>query len=274
MASAERIFKLLDTQPAITGLPRPAAASVANGRIAFRNVTFAYNPAEPVLHDVTFEVQPGEKLALVGATGAGKSTIIGLLSRFYDAQQGQVLVDGIDVRDYDLRGLRRSIGVVLQDVFLFSGTVADNIRLGNSEITDQALAQAADTVHADGFIRRLTHDYQTQIGERGSSLSVGQKQLLAFARALAYDPKILVLDEATSSIDTETELLIRDALEKLIARRTSIIIAHRLSTIQNADRILVLHRGRVREIGRHQELLKQKGIYYKLYQLQYKDMDV
>jgi ATP-binding cassette subfamily B multidrug efflux pump len=271
MASSERIFKLLDTQPGITSPTRPPAASVAKGSIVFRNVTFAYNPSEPVLHDISFEVQPGEKLALVGATGAGKSTIIGLLSRFYDTQQGQILVDGIDVRDYDLQGLRRSIGVVLQDVFLFSGTVADNIRLGNSGITDQALVEAADTVHAAEFIRRLTLHYQTQIGERGSSLSVGQKQLLAFARALAYDPKILVLDEATSSIDTETELLIRDALEKLIAGRTSIIIAHRLSTIQNADRILVLHRGRVREIGRHQQLLKQKGIYYKLYQLQYRD---
>jgi ATP-binding cassette subfamily B multidrug efflux pump len=271
MASSERIFKLLDTQPGITSPTRPAAVSVAKGSIVFRNVTFAYNPSEPVLHDVSFEVQPGEKLALVGATGAGKSTIIGLLSRFYDTQQGQILVDGIDVRDYDLQGLRRSIGVVLQDVFLFSGTVTDNIRLGNSGITDQALVQATDTVHAAEFIGRLTLHYQTQIGERGSSLSVGQRQLLAFARALAYDPKILVLDEATSSIDTETELLIRDALEKLVTGRTSIIIAHRLSTIQNADRILVLHRGRVREIGRHQELLKQKGIYYKLYQLQYRD---
>jgi ATP-binding cassette subfamily B multidrug efflux pump len=274
MASSERIFKLLDTKPDITSPTRPAAVSVAKGSIVFRNVTFAYNPSEPVLHDVSFEVQPGEKLALVGATGAGKSTIIGLLSRFYDTQHGQILVDGIDVKEYDLQGLRRSIAVVLQDVFLFSGTVADNIRLGNSGIPEEAMVQAADTVHASEFIRRLTLHYQTQIGERGSSLSVGQKQLLAFARALAYDPKILVLDEATSSIDTETELLIRDALEKLLAGRTSIIIAHRLSTIQNADRILVLHRGRVREIGRHQELLKQKGIYYKLYQLQYRDQAI
>jgi ATP-binding cassette subfamily B multidrug efflux pump len=274
MASSERIFKLLDTEPRITSPARAAVTSVATGAIAFRQVTFAYNPSEPVLHDVSFEVQPGEKLALVGATGAGKSTIIGLLSRFYDAQQGQILVDGIDVKQYDLQGLRRSIGVVLQDVFLFSGTVADNIRLRNGEITDQALVRAAETVHAADFVRRLPLDFQAQIGERGASLSVGQKQLLAFARALAYDPRILVLDEATSSIDTETELLIRDALEKLLAGRTSIIIAHRLSTIQNADRILVLHRGRVREIGSHQELLKLKGIYYRLYQLQYKDQAI
>jgi len=271
MASSERIFKLLDTPPAIASPREPIAASVDSGSIAFRNVTFSYQPGEPVLKDVSFEVEPGEKLALVGATGAGKTTIISLLSRFYEVQQGQILVDGIDVKDYALQGLRRSIGVVLQDLFLFSGSVAENIRLGNHKITDEEVEKAAETVHAAGFIRRLTRQYRTEIGERGSSLSVGQKQLLAFARALAYDPKILVLDEATSSIDTETELLIRDALEKLLAGRTCIIIAHRLSTIQKADRILVLHRGRVREMGTHQELLKQKGLYWRLYQLQYKD---
>jgi ATP-binding cassette subfamily B multidrug efflux pump len=271
MASSERIFKLLDTPPAIASSRAPVAASVDHGSISFRNVTFSYQPGEPVLQDVSFEVEPGEKLALVGATGAGKTTIISLLSRFYDVQQGQILIDGVDVREYALQGLRRSIGVVLQDLFLFSGSVAENIRLGNREITDEVVARAAETVHAAGFIRSLTKQYRTEIGERGSSLSVGQKQLLAFARALAYDPKILVLDEATSSIDTETELLIRDALEKLLAGRTCIIIAHRLSTIQKADRILVLHRGRVREIGTHQELLKQKGLYWRLYQLQYKD---
>ncbi len=271
MASSERTFKLLDTAPIIASPHQPKAASVDKGSLDFRHVTFSYNQGEPVLQDVSFEVRPGEKLALVGATGAGKTTIISLLSRFYEVDKGQILVDGIDVRDYDLQGLRRSIGVVLQDVFLFSGSVAENIRLGNARIPDNEVEHAAETVHASSFIHRLSYQYRTEIGERGSSLSVGQKQLLAFARALAHDPKILVLDEATSSIDTETELLIRDALEKLMAGRTSIIIAHRLSTIQNADRILVLHRGRVRELGTHQELLKQKGLYWKLYQLQYKD---
>jgi ATP-binding cassette, subfamily B, multidrug efflux pump len=271
MASSERIFKLLDTPAVITESAQPKTSGATQGMIEFRNVTFSYHPGEPVLKDVSFEVRPGEKLALVGATGAGKTTIIALLSRFYDVDKGQILVDGVDVRDYTLLGLRQSIAVVLQDVFLFSGSVAENIRLGNRQITDGAVERAAETVHASSFIRRLGMQYRTEIGERGSSLSVGQKQLLAFARALAYDPKILVLDEATSSIDTETELLIRDALEKLLEGRTSIIIAHRLSTIQNADRILVLHHGRVREIGNHQELLKQKGLYWKLYQLQYKD---
>jgi ATP-binding cassette subfamily B protein len=271
MASSERIFKLLDATPSVVSPQRHKAASVEKGSIEFRNVTFSYNPGETVLHDVSFEVRPGEKVAVVGATGAGKSTIIALLSRFYDVQQGQILMDGLNVKDYDLQELRRAIGIVLQDVFLFSGTVTDNIRLGNTRISDAEVEKAAATVHADEFIRRLKTQYRTEVGERGSSLSVGQKQLLAFARALAHNPKILVLDEATSSIDTETELLIRDALEKLLAGRTSIIIAHRLSTVQNADRILVLHRGRVREIGTHQELLRLKGIYWKLYQLQYRD---
>jgi ATP-binding cassette subfamily B protein len=271
MASSERIFKLLDTPPIIVTPREPKATHVDQGSIEFRHVTFSYNPGEPVLQDVSFQVRPGEKLALVGATGAGKTTIIALLSRFYDVEQGQILVDGENVKDYDLQGLRSSIGVVLQDVFLFSGSVSDNIRLGNSQITPAQVEKAAETVHASSFIRRLALQYETEVGERGSSLSVGQKQLLAFARSLAHDPKILVLDEATSSIDTETELLIRDALEKLLAARTSIIIAHRLSTIQNADRILVLHRGRVREMGTHQELLREKGLYWKLYQLQYKD---
>jgi ATP-binding cassette, subfamily B, multidrug efflux pump len=234
-------------------------------------VSFSYNQREQVLHDVSFKVAPGEKVAVVGATGAGKSTIISLLSRFYDVQQGEILVDGVNIRNFDLQGLRRSIGIVLQDVFLFSGSVSENIRLGNRSISDEQIQRAADTVHAAQFIGKLEKGFATEVGERGSSLSVGQKQLLAFARALAYDPKILVLDEATSSIDTETELLIRDALTRLMAGRTSIIIAHRLSTIQNADRIIVLHRGRIREIGSHQQLLKQRGIYWKLYQLQYKD---
>jgi ATP-binding cassette subfamily B multidrug efflux pump len=271
MASSERIFKLLDTPPVITSPAQAKLEPVQQGKVEFRHVTFAYHPGETILHDVSFAVEPGERIALVGATGAGKSTIIALLSRFYDVQEGEILVDGTDIRCLPLQDLRRSIGTVLQDVFLFSGSVSDNVRLWNNEITDEQVRKAAETVHAADFIERLEKGYQTQVGERGSSLSVGQKQLLAFARALAYDPRILVLDEATSSIDTETELLIRDALEKLLAGRTSIIIAHRLSTVQNADRIVVLHRGRIREMGTHQELLKLKGIYWRLYQLQYKD---
>ena len=271
MASSERIFKLLDTQPLIASPATAKAVTVNRGSVEFRNVTFSYNPGEDVLHDISLKVEPGERVAIVGATGAGKSTIIGLLTRFYEVRQGVILVDGINIKDFELQSLRRSIGVVLQDVFLFSGTVMENLRLGNDAISEEQAGRAAEVVHAAPFIRRLEGGFHTQVGERGSSLSVGQKQLLAFARALAYDPRILVLDEATSSIDTETELLIRDALELLLAGRTSIIIAHRLSTIQNADRIIVLHRGRIRETGSHQELLKLKGIYWRLYQLQYKD---
>lgn len=274
MASSERIFKLLDTEPSIVAPPAPRISEVRKGSIEFRNVSFSYNPGEPVLHDISFKVEPGEAVAVVGATGAGKSTIISLLSRFYDVEQGQILVDGEDIRNFDLQGLRRSIGIVLQDVFLFSGSVSENIRLGNEAISDEQIRNAAETVHATRFIGKLSNQFKTRVGERGSSLSVGQKQLLAFARALAYDPKILVLDEATSSIDTETELLIRDALSRLMAGRTSIIIAHRLSTIQRADRIIVLHHGRIRESGSHQELLHQRGIYWKLFQLQYKDQPV
>lgn len=271
MASSERIFKLLDTHPSVTAAPSAQGLSVSKGAIEFRDVVFSYNPGEPVLRNISFKVEPGEKIAVVGATGAGKSTIISLLNRFYDVQQGSILVDGRDVKDYDLQELRRSIAIVLQDVFLFSGSVSENIRLGDATITEEQIKHAADTVHASQFIEQLPLKYETRLGERGSSLSVGQKQLLSFARALTFNPKILVLDEATSSIDTETELLIRDALQKLLAGRTSIIIAHRLSTIQNADRIIVLHHGQIREIGRHQELLHLKGIYWKLYQLQYKE---
>jgi ATP-binding cassette subfamily B protein len=271
MASSERIFNLLDTEVSIVPPENPKATGVQRGEIEFRNVNFSYAPGEPVLRDISFKVDPGERIAVVGATGAGKSTIIALLSRFYDVQQGEILIDGKEIKSFDLQGLRRSIGVVLQDVFLFSGSVYENIRLGNEAITKKIAENAAGTVHASHFIQRLPRQYSAEIGERGSSLSVGQKQLLAFARALAYDPKILVLDEATSSIDTETELLIQDALKKLMAGRTSLIIAHRLSTVQDADRIIVLHRGRIRETGTHQELLRLKGIYWKLYQLQYKD---
>jgi len=274
MASSERIFKLLDTEPSIASPSQTGSLTVERGSIEFRNVSFFYNAGEPVLHDVSFKVEPGEKIAVVGATGAGKSTIISLLSRFYDVQQGEILVDGENIRNFNLQGLRSSIGIVLQDVFLFSGSVSENIRLGNHRISDEQVQKAAETVHASHFIHKLERQFSTEVGERGSSLSVGQKQLLAFARALAFNPKILVLDEATSSIDTETELLIRDALAKLMAGRTSIIIAHRLSTIQNADRIIVLHRGRIREVGSHQELLRLRGIYWKLYQLQYKDQPI
>ncbi len=271
MASSERIFKLLDTAPFITSPVDAHAPEQYEGRVEFCGVHFSYNPGEPVLTDISFKVEPGERVALVGATGAGKSTIISLLSRFYEVGQGEIRVDGKDIRQHNLQKLRGAIGVVLQDVFLFSGSVADNIRLGNPMITGDRIRKAAETVHASKFISELPLGYDTRIGERGSSLSVGQKQLLAFARALAFDPRILVLDEATSSIDTDTEILIRDALEKLLAGRTSIIIAHRLSTVQNADRIIVLHRGRIREMGNHQELLKVKGIYWRLYQLQYKE---
>jgi ATP-binding cassette subfamily B multidrug efflux pump len=210
---------------------------------------------------------------VVGATGAGKSTLINLLLRFYDVTRGRILVDGVDIRQMDLADLRRLFGLVLQDVHLFSGTIAANIRLGDITITDQAVRRAAEAVHANRFIDRLPDGYQSAVAERGATLSVGQKQLLSFARALAFDPRILVLDEATSSIDTETELLIRDALSVLMAGRTTIAIAHRLSTIQDMDKILVLHKGHLREAGTHQELLAQRGIYYKLYQLQYRDQE-
>jgi ATP-binding cassette, subfamily B, multidrug efflux pump len=285
MASSERIFKLLDTParivsgsgsglpavaPSALGLPAVAPSAKA-GHIVFENVTFAYNGTDPVLRDVSFEVKPGERVGIVGATGAGKSTIINLLLRFYDVTSGRILVDGRDVRDMNLQELRRLFSLVLQDVHLFSGTIASNIRLGESSIDDEAVKRAAASVHASGFIEALPGAYDSPVAERGATLSVGQKQLLSFARALAFDPRILVLDEATSSVDTETELLIRDALHTLMSGRTTIAIAHRLSTIQDMDKILVLHRGTLRESGTHQELLAQRGIYYKLFQLQYRE---
>ena len=227
-----------------------------------------------VLKDVTFTVEPGETIAFVGHTGAGKTTIISLLLRFYDVQKGAIRIDGVDIRDLDLQELRRRFGVVLQDPFLFSGTVADNIRLGSKWITDQAVEQSAEDVNLADFIRRLPQGFQEGVRERGSTLSTGQKQLISFARALAHDPKILVLDEATSSVDTETEMRVRDALTRLVEGRTSLVIAHRLSTIQRADKIIVMHKGRVREMGTHQELLAHRGIYYKLYQLQYKEQEL
>jgi ATP-binding cassette, subfamily B, multidrug efflux pump len=243
------------------------------GHIVFDHVWFAYNGTDYILRDVSFEVRPGERVGVVGATGAGKTTIINLLLRFYDVSRGRILVDGVDLREMSLIELRRLFSLVLQDVHLFSGTIAANIRLGNDAITDAQVRAAASAVHASRFIEQLPQGYDSPVAERGATLSVGQKQLLSFARALAFDPRVLVLDEATSSVDTETELLIRDALHVLMAGRTTIAIAHRLSTIQDMDKILVLHHGQLRESGTHQELLAQRGIYYKLYQLQYKDQE-
>jgi ABC-type multidrug transport system fused ATPase/permease subunit len=236
-------------------------------------VCFAYRGEEYVLRDVSFEVRPGERVGIVGATGAGKSTIINLLMRFYDVSRGRITVDGIDVRELDPAALRGLFGLVLQESHLFSGTIAGNIRLGRAELSDADVERAARAVHAHAFIARLPRGYDTPVAERGATLSVGQKQLLSFARALAFDPRILVLDEATSSVDTETEVLIRDALHVVMAGRTTLAIAHRLSTIQDMDKILVLHKGQLREMGTHQALLAERGIYYRLYQLQYKDQE-
>jgi len=274
MASSERVFLLLDTPVVIATPATPHAPRLVRGEIEFKNVTFAYAEEENVLKDISFQVRQGERLAIVGATGAGKTSIINLLCRFYDIQKGSITFDGVDLRQWDLKTLRRAIGVVQQDVFLFSGSVASNIRLGHGEITDGRIRESARGVHADPFIQRMPKGYDDEIRERGTNLSVGQKQLLSFARALAYDPKVLVLDEATSSVDTETELLIQDALKVLMKGRTSLVIAHRLSTIQDCDRILVLHKGTLREQGTHQELLSQGGIYAKLYALQYKDQEL
>jgi ATP-binding cassette subfamily B multidrug efflux pump len=274
MASSERVFLLLDTPVVIASPAEPHAPRLVRGEIEFKNVTFAYAEEENVLKDISFQVRQGERLAIVGATGAGKTSIINLLCRFYDIQKGSITFDGVDLRQWDLKTLRRAIGVVQQDVFLFSGSVASNIRLGHGEITDGRIRESARGVHADPFIQRMPKGYDDEIRERGTNLSVGQKQLLSFARALAYDPKVLVLDEATSSVDTETELLIQDALKVLMKGRTSLVIAHRLSTIQDCDRILVLHKGTLREQGTHQELLSQGGIYAKLYALQYKDQEL
>ncbi|MDQ3012168.1 MAG: ABC transporter ATP-binding protein/permease [Acidobacteriota bacterium] len=274
VVASERIFKLLDTPDKIESPERarlPATGARALGHIEFRNVWFAYKDEDWVLKDVSFTVEPGQSVAFVGATGSGKTTITNLLMRFYDIQQGEILLDGIDIRHWDLHRLRENFAVVLQDVFLFSGDIAGNIRMGNEAITEERVEWAAGEVRAAGFIEALPNGFTTKVRERGAGFSVGQKQLISFARALAFDPRILVLDEATSSIDTETEQLIQQAIERVMAARTSIIIAHRLSTIQRVNKIIVLHKGEIREMGSHQELLVHRGLYYKLYQLQYKE---
>jgi len=283
MASSERIFLLLDTKPEIAagneGRPMPEV----RGRVAFENVWFSYQlgatAATPdddpgwVLKDISFTVEPGKSVALVGATGAGKTSVISLLTRFYDVQRGRVCLDGVDVKDLDPAAMRRSLALVLQDVYLWSGTVASNIRLG-SDIPDERVVAAARAVHAHRFIEALPQGYETEVRERGASLSVGQKQLLSFARALAHDPRVLILDEATSSVDTATEELIQEALRTLLAGRTAIVIAHRLSTIQHVDEILVMHKGAIRERGSHAQLLAAQGLYWRLYQLQYRDQEI
>ncbi len=306
MASSERIFKLLDTPAEIVSPAEPKMPQ-GHGRIEFDHVWFAYRtvaqaaeeaaskgeklkvsvvPATDgsgvdakvdfdwVLRDVSFTIEPGETVAIVGHTGAGKTTIISLLLRFYDVQKGAIRIDGVDIREMDVAELRRRYGVVLQDPFLFSGTIANNIRLGTRWIEDASVEEAAEQVNVADFIRSLPGGFDEEVKERGSTLSTGQKQLISFARALAHNPKILILDEATSSVDTETEFRVREALTRMVAGRTSIIIAHRLSTIQRADKIIVMHKGQVREIGSHQQLLAHRGIYWKLYQLQYKDQEI
>ncbi len=295
MASSERIFALLDTPvhiespvagaaapPAsqadlrVTAVQAPVASAIepgaAEGHIRFENVTFAYVEGEPVLRNVSFEIRPGQRVAIVGATGSGKTTIVNLLLRFYDVQQGRITVDGVDIRKMPLPALRGLFGLVLQDVHLFAGTIAGNVRLGNEAIDEAAVRRAVEAVHAAVFIERLPGGLEASVAERGSTLSAGQKQLLSFARALAFDPRVLILDEATSSVDTDTELLIRDALKVVMRGRTTLAIAHRLSTIQDMDHILVLHKGELRESGTHQELLRRRGIYHRLYQLQFKDL--
>jgi ATP-binding cassette subfamily B multidrug efflux pump len=295
MAASERVFKLLDTAPEIVS-PAQTKDGYGSGQIEFREVWFTYQrlddetaarvasataaeldrmtEIEWVLRGVSFTIEPGETAAIVGHTGAGKTTIISLMMRFYDIQRGMVLVDGVDVREHDLKTLRQRFGVVLQDPFLFSGTIGSNIRLGTECITDEQMQLAAEQVNVHDFIASLPGGFEEPLRERGNSLSTGQKQLINFARALAHDPKILILDEATSSVDTDTELRVRAALETMVQGRTSVVIAHRLSTVQRADTILVMHRGQLREMGSHQELLARHGLYWKLYQLQYKDQEL
>ena len=274
MASSERIFALLDEKPIITDPDNPEKLNDVKGRIEFRNVWFAYNHDDYVLKNVSFTIEAGEKVAFVGATGAGKTTIINLLSRFYEVNKGQITIDGIDIKEVSQSELRKNIGIVLQDVFLFSGDIRSNITLNNGDINNEAIEEAVENVGLSNFVNSLPGRLDHPVKERGSTLSVGQKQLISFARALAYDPKILILDEATSSVDTNTEILIQKAIQILIEGRTSIVIAHRLSTIQTCDKIIVMHKGEVKEMGTHQELLEKGGLYYRLYQLQYKEEKV
>lgn len=274
MASSERIFNLLDDETKVQNPDKPESLNDVKGKIEFKDVWFAYNPGDHVLREISFAINPGETVAIVGATGAGKTSIINLFTRFYDIEKGGIYIDGQNIKNIDKRELRKHISIVLQDVFLFSGTIKSNINLDNENITDEMVIEAAKTVGAHKFISELPNKYDEEVKEKGATLSVGQKQLISFSRALAYNPQILILDEATSSIDTETETLIQHAIEKLLVGRTSIVIAHRLSTIQNADKIIVMHKGKIREVGTHQQLLAEKGIYYKLYQLQYKDQEM
>ena len=271
VVASHRIFKAIDLPIAITTPAKPLKQRRAEGRIEFENVWFAYNEDEWVLKDVSFTVTPGQSVALVGHTGSGKTTITNLLMRFYDVQKGRIMLDGVDVRDWDLQSLRQNFAVVLQDIFLFTGTVESNIRLGREDISDERVRWAASEVRADRFIERLPETYKSEVRERGAGLSVGQKQLISFARALAFDPALLILDEATSSIDTETEQFIQEAIGRVMRDRTSVIVAHRLSTIQRADNIIVMHHGEIREQGSHQDLLTLRGLYWKLYKLQYSD---
>jgi ATP-binding cassette subfamily B protein len=269
MASAERIFQLLDTPVTIESARSASVPKPFRGEVVFDNVWFEYKPGDPVLKGVSFHIEPGERIAVVGATGSGKTTTIKLLNRFYDIQKGSIKVGSVDVREWDLTALRRHIGVVLQDVFLFSGDIRANLALGDSTVPLERIEKAAEVANAAGFISRLPEGYHAPVRERGSNFSGGQRQLLSLARVLVFEPEILVMDEATSSVDTETEALIQDALEKVMRNRTCLIIAHRLSTIRNADRIIVLHHGEVREMGTHAELMDKRGIYHRLYQLQY-----
>lgn len=270
LASADKIFSILDVAPEIVSPVRPIDVSI-KGRIEFRHVWFAYEKDDYILKDVSFVIEPGEKAAFVGATGAGKTSILNLIGRYFDIQKGEILIDGVDIRSIDTDVLRRAIGQVQQDVFIFTGDIKSNITLNNDAISIEEVKRAAQVVNADSFITQMPGGYNAPVTERGSTLSAGQRQLLSFARTLAYNPAILVLDEATANIDTETESLITSALEKLMEGRTTIMVAHRLSTIQHADKIMVMHKGRIEESGSHQQLLRQNGLYKKLYELQLVD---
>ena len=274
MAAAERVFNILDTKSDIKVPENPVPLTNFSGSIKYSNVDFGYNNDQRILHDISFDIKPGEKVALVGATGSGKTTSVSLICRFYDIENGSIKFDSVDIRDLDPQVVRSQIGLVLQDVFLFSGSIRENITLGNEAISEEQMKAAAERVGLAPFVERLENKYDHRVGERGGALSVGQRQLISFARALAYNPPVLILDEATSSVDNETEFIIQKAIQKLFEGRTSLIVAHRLSTIEEADKILVYHKGRIVEQGKHEELLKQRGVYWRLYQLQYQDQEV